>query len=67
MKKFLLSLLLFALALFTFSCAPVTITKTYQEDYTDPKTGKHITYTESISQVPEKRMPIHLTHPELYQ
>ena len=49
------------------ACEPVQIIKTYTEEYTDPKTGKKIIYTESIQQVPEQRMPIHLKHPELYE
>jgi hypothetical protein len=49
------------------ACQPVQIMKTYTEEYTDPKTGKKITYTESIIQTPEERMPIHLKHPELYE
>ena len=49
------------------ACAPVTITKTYTETYVDPHTGKTITYTESITQIPEQRLPMHLQHAELYQ
>lgn len=48
-------------------CAPVTITKTYTEHYWDPHTGKEITYTETIVQVPEQRQPVHLKHAELYE
>lgn len=48
------------------ACAPVTVTKTYTEEYVDPHTGKKITTTESITQSPENRMPIHV-RPELYQ
>ena len=48
------------------ACAPVTVTKTYTEEYVDPHTGKKITATESITQQPENRMPIHV-RPELYQ
>ncbi|HEX5242595.1 MAG TPA: hypothetical protein VFW23_04970 [Tepidisphaeraceae bacterium] len=42
------------------------MTKTYTEEYTDPHTGKKIITTESITQQPENRMPIHV-RPELYQ
>ena len=49
------------------ACQPVQIMKTYTEEYTDPKTGKKITYTESIIQTPEQRMPVHLKHPELFE
>ncbi len=52
--------------LFACACAPVTVTKTYTEEYTDPHTGKKITTTETITQQPENRMPIHV-RPELYQ
>lgn len=52
--------------LFISACSPVTVTKTYTEEYVDPHTGKKITTTESITQVPENRMPIHV-RPELYK
>lgn len=67
MKKPAFLLLLTALPLGLSACAPVTITKTYTETYVDPHTGKTITYTESITQIPEQRLPMHLQHPELYQ
>jgi len=60
--------LLVSVSLLGFSaCAPVTVTKIYSEEWTDPTTGKKITYTESITQVPEQRMPIHLKHAEIYE
>jgi hypothetical protein len=49
------------------ACSYVGFQKEYTEEYTDPKTGKKIIYTEKIIQQPEVRMPIHLKHPELYE
>lgn len=48
-------------------CAPVFVTKSYSEQYTDPTTGHKIIYTESITQQPETRTPIHLQHTDLYK
>ena len=63
-----LALLLAAVtALGLAACAPVSVTKTISEEYTDPHTGKKVIYTESITQTPEKRMPVHLKHAELYE
>ena len=47
-------------------CAPVMIEKTYSESYTDPQTGKTITYTEKVQQVPDSKLPMHIKHTELY-
>jgi hypothetical protein len=55
------------IASMAMGCAPVTVTKTYTEHYWDPHTGKEITYTESITQIPEQRMPVHLKQAELYE
>lgn len=66
MAKLTLSLLTVTLLVLT-GCKPVQITKSYTEEYTDPATGKVITYTETISQFPGDKAPIHLTHPELYE
>ena len=54
------------LLLFVVSCAPVTVTKELTEfKYDGDKLIE--TYKETITQVPEKRLPITLRHPELYE
>ena len=62
------SLFLLAVAFLVLAgCKPITITKSHIEEYTDPTTGKKITYIETITQTPGSKSPIHLTHPELYE
>ena len=64
MKKNLLFIV--ALLLFVVSCSPVTITKSITEySYDGDKLVQE--YQETVVQTPEKRLPMTLRHPELYE
>jgi hypothetical protein len=63
MRKVYLGILLcFVLA----ACSPVTISKCHKEYKYDGDKVKS-EYTECLTQTPEKTLPIHLKHQELYE
>lgn len=63
MKKWLLGGIAICLC---FGCSPVKISKCITEySYEGDKIVEE--YTECIEQTPEKRLPIHLKHQELYE
>ncbi len=55
-----------ALLLFLSACAPVTVTKSVT-DYTYENGQLVQEYKETITQVPESRLPITLRHSELFE
>ena len=48
------------------ACSPVTIQKCHKEYKYDGDKIKSV-YTECLTQTPEKTLPIHLKHQELYE
>lgn len=63
MKKMVFGL---ALLMFCVGCSPVSISKCQKEfAYEGDKVVSE--YEECITQTPEKRLPIHLKHQELYE
>jgi len=63
MAKWLLLVMLVSVGL---GCSPVKISKCVTEySYEGDKVSQE--YTECIEQTPEKRLPVHLTHQELYE
>ncbi len=63
MKKLLVCL---SLLIFCVGCSPVSISKCVTE-YTYDGDKVVMEYEECITQTPEKRLPIHLQHQELYE
>lgn len=67
MKKTYLLLLVLVASFAVSACAPVTIQKC-QKDFKYDSNGKVLgEYTECITQTPEKTLPIHIKHQELYE
>jgi|GEM_PF-1873106 len=63
----LVYLFIIAIAFVISACAPVTIQKC-QKDLKYDSNGKLIgEYSECITQTPEKTLPIHIKHQELYE
>jgi hypothetical protein len=63
MKK---KVVVFAVLAFCIGCSPVKVSKCVTEySYEGDKVVDE--YTECIEQTPEKRLPIHLKHQELYE
>jgi hypothetical protein len=58
--------MLFIVCLTMVACTPVTIQKCHKEyKYDGDKLVSE--YSECVNQTPEKMMPIHLKHQELYE
>ncbi len=66
MKRTIFLLVIIVVSISVMSCAPVTLQKCIVDHKYDASGKIQSTYSECITQTPEKTAPVHLKHQELY-